>query len=149
MQAETGQSSKKKTQRGIAVKTSLHILAKELQSLITENLCVTQRAVTVGWKATSICLANESLRTHMHTHLLHGLHGWWWILVAAEVNDDPGNIAEEGYGDWWVDERKQGLDHAQRDDIIPALWTITWAAQGRGQHSSEVAPPQAIHAHTY
>lgn len=28
-----------------------------------------------------------------HTHLLHRLHGRRRILVAAEVNDDPGNIA--------------------------------------------------------
>lgn len=74
--------------------------------------------------------AHAHTYTCSHTHLLHSLHGWWWILVAAEVNNDPGNITEEGDGDWWIDERKQGLDHTQRDDIIPALWPITWLCKG-------------------
>lgn len=60
------------------------------------------------------------------THLLHRLHGWWWVLVAAEVNDNPGNITEEGNWDRWADKRQQGLDHTQRNDIIPALRPITW-----------------------
>lgn len=50
---------------------------------------------------TSIWLEHESLHTHAqtHTHLLHSLHGRWWILVAAEVNNDPGDVAEKGDGD--------------------------------------------------
>lgn len=41
-----------------------------------------------------------------HTHLLHRLHGRRWVLVAAEVDDDPGDVAEEGDGDRRVDERQ-------------------------------------------
>lgn len=134
---------KKKSQ---AVKTRLQMILKELYSwkfplggeahLATEKvlqkLCVTQSAVTQSTAKQYISLSGTS--TSARTHLLHSLHRWWWILVAAEVNNDPGNIAEEGDGDRRVYERKQGLDHTEGDDIIPALWTITWA--GKGQRST-------------
>lgn len=142
MKAKTGQNEKtkekKKSQRGIAVKTRLQMSPEELYShkfpWVMRLIWLLKSCVwlSLQWHSqlqsnTSICLAHESLHTDTRTptHLLHSLHGWWRILVAAEVNDDPGNIAEEGDGDWWVDERKQGLDHTQGDNIIPALWTIT------------------------
>lgn len=59
------------------------------------------------------------------THLLHRLHGRWRVLVAAEVYDDPGDITKEGNRDGGDDKGQQGLDHAQRDDIVPALRTVT------------------------
>lgn len=60
--------------------------------------CVTQPAAKQQYINR---LAHESLQRHacMHTHLLYSLHGRWWILVAAQVNNNPGNIAEEGDGD--------------------------------------------------
>lgn len=61
-----------------------------------------------------------------HTHLLDGLHGWWRILVAAQIHHDPGDIAEEGDRDGGTDEREQGLNHAQADHIVSALRAITW-----------------------
>lgn len=60
-----------------------------------------------------------------YTHLLDRLHGWWGILVAAQIDHNPGDIAEEGDGDGGTDEREQGLDHAQADHIVSALWAIT------------------------
>lgn len=113
-----------------------------------QKLCVTQPAVTPSTAKQHIHLSGTQNPAHA-THLLHSLHGWWWILVAAEVNNDPGNIAEEGDGDRWVDERKQGLDHAQGDDIIPALWTITWAGKGRrSTQQNSCIYTQYIHTHT-
>lgn len=66
------------------------------------------------------------LLIHTHTHLLDRLHGWWRVLVAAQIDHDPGDIAEEGDGDGGTDERKQGLDHTQADHIVSALRAITW-----------------------
>lgn len=59
------------------------------------------------------------------THLLDSLHGWWRILVPAQVDDDPGDIPQEGDGDRGIDEGQQRLDHAQRDDIISTLRAVT------------------------
>ena len=66
------------------------------------------------------------LLIYTHTHLLDRLHGWWRVLVAAQIDHDPGDIAEEGDGDGGTDERKQGLDHTQADHIVSALRAITW-----------------------
>lgn len=72
------------------------------------------------------------MRAFSHTHLQHSLHGRRGVLVTAEVDDDPGDVAEEGDGDRRVDERQQRLDHAQGDDVVPALWAITWTGEGWG-----------------
>lgn len=45
--------------------------------------------------------------------------------MAAQIDHDPGDIAEEGDGDGGTDERKQGLDHTQADHIVSALRAIT------------------------
>lgn len=60
-----------------------------------------------------------------HTYLLDGLHGWRWILVTAQVNHDPGDIAQEGDGDGGADKGQQGLDNTKADHIVSALGTIT------------------------
>lgn len=60
-----------------------------------------------------------------NTHLLDCLHGWRWILVATQVNHDPGDIAQEGDGDGRANEGQQGLDNTKADHIVPALGTIT------------------------
>ena len=46
--------------------------------------------------------------------------------MAAEIDHDPGDIAEEGDGDGGTDEREQGLHHTQADHIVSALRAITW-----------------------
>lgn len=46
--------------------------------------------------------------------------------MAAQVDHDPGDIAEEGDGDGGTDEREERLDYAQADHIVSALWPITW-----------------------
>lgn len=60
-----------------------------------------------------------------HTYLLDSLHGWRRILVTAQVNHDPGDIAQEGDRDGGADEGQQGLDDAEADHVVPALRTIT------------------------
>lgn len=44
--------------------------------------------------------------------------------MAAKVDHDPGDIAEEGNGDGGADERQQGLNHTEADHIVSALRTI-------------------------
>lgn len=46
--------------------------------------------------------------------------------MAAQIDHDPGDIAEEGDGDGGTDEREQGLHHTQADHIVSALRAITW-----------------------
>lgn len=46
--------------------------------------------------------------------------------MAAQVDHDPGDIAEEGDGDGGADERQQGLHHAQADHIVSALRAVAW-----------------------
>lgn len=71
----------------------------------------------------------ESLNKKYHksdrTYLLDGFHGWRWVLVTAQVDHDPGDIAQEGDGDGGADKGQQGLDNTKADHIIPALRTIT------------------------
>lgn len=45
--------------------------------------------------------------------------------MTAQVNHDPGDIAQEGDGDGGADEGQQGLDNTEADHIVPALGTIT------------------------
>lgn len=45
--------------------------------------------------------------------------------MAAQIDHDPSNIAQEGDRDGGTDEREQGLDHTQTDNIVSALWAIT------------------------
>ena len=45
--------------------------------------------------------------------------------MAAQVDHNPGDIAEEGDGDGGTDEGEQGLDHAQADHIVSALRAVT------------------------
>lgn len=63
--------------------------------------------------------------TFTPTYLLDGLHGWRRILMTAQVNHDPGDIAQESDGDGRADEGQQGLDNTKADHIVPALGTIT------------------------
>lgn len=46
--------------------------------------------------------------------------------MAAQVDHDPGDVAEEGDGDGGADEGQQGLDHSQANHIVSALWAVTW-----------------------
>ena len=46
--------------------------------------------------------------------------------MAAQIDHDPGDIAQEGDGDGGTDEREQGLHHAQADHIVSALRAVTW-----------------------
>ncbi len=39
-------------------------------------------------------------------------------LISAQVDDDPGDVPEEGDGNVRVDEGEEGLDHPQLDDIV-------------------------------
>ena len=57
--------------------------------------------------------------------LLDGLYGRGWVLVATQVHNDPGDVAQEGDRDRRVDEHEQGLHHAQTDDIVSTLGTVT------------------------
>lgn len=45
--------------------------------------------------------------------------------MAAQIDHDPGDIAQEGDGDGGTDEREQGVDHAQTDHIVSAVRAIT------------------------
>lgn len=63
------------------------------------------------------------------SYLLHRLHGRGRVLIAAEVDDGPRDVAQKGDGDGGVNERQQWLDHTQGDDIVPALWPITWTVK--------------------
>lgn len=69
--------------------------------------------------------AHTSSALCTHTHLQDRLHGWWRVLVAAQVDHDPGDIAQEGDGDGGTDESEQGIDHTQTNHIVSALWAIT------------------------
>ena len=57
--------------------------------------------------------------------LLDGLDGRGRVLVAAQVDDDPGDVSEEGDGDVGVDEGEQGLHHAHPDDQVSTLGAVT------------------------
>lgn len=67
-------------------------------------------------------VANVSSR--LHTHLQDGFHWGWRVLVAAQVDHDPGDVAQEGDGDRRADERQQGVDHAQTDHVVSALRAV-------------------------
>ncbi len=45
--------------------------------------------------------------------------------MAAQVDHDPSDIAEEGDGYGGADEGQERLNHSQTDDVISALRTIT------------------------
>lgn len=60
-----------------------------------------------------------------HSYLLDGLHGRRRVLVAAQVDHDPSDVAEEGDGYGGADEGQERLNHSQTDDVISALRTIT------------------------
>lgn len=45
--------------------------------------------------------------------------------MAAQVDHDPGDVAEEGDRDGGADEGQQGLDHSQANHIVSALWAVT------------------------
>lgn len=60
-----------------------------------------------------------------HSYLLDGLHGWGRVLVAAQVDHDPSDVAEEGDGYGGADEGQEWFNHTQTDDVISALRTIT------------------------
>lgn len=46
--------------------------------------------------------------------------------MAAQVDHDPGDIAQEGDGDGGNDERQQGLDHTQGDHVVSAPRAVAW-----------------------
>ncbi len=45
--------------------------------------------------------------------------------MAAQVDHDPSDVAEEGDGYGGADEGQERLNHSQTDDVISALRTIT------------------------
>jgi len=57
--------------------------------------------------------------------LLNGVVRRWRFLVATQIHDHPGHVAQEAQGDGRVDEGQQGLHHAHTDHIVPALGAIT------------------------
>ena len=63
--------------------------------------------------------------------LLHHLEGRARVLVAAQVGDGPGHVAEERGRGLGVDEGDQRLDHAVVDDEVPHGGPVTGdVAQG-------------------
>lgn len=58
-------------------------------------------------------------------HLLHCFHGWGWVFVSAQIDNDPGNVSQEGYGDGRINKRQERFDHTERDDVISTLRSIT------------------------
>lgn len=48
-----------------------------------------------------------------------------WVLVAAEVHNDPSDVAQKRDGNIGSDECQQRLDDAQTNDIVTTLRTIT------------------------
>lgn len=51
--------------------------------------------------------------------------------MAAQVDHDPSDIAQEGDGNGGNDERQQGLDHTQGDHVISALRAVAWRERAR------------------
>lgn len=49
--------------------------------------------------------------------------------MAAQIDHNPSDIAEEGDGYGGTDKRQQGLDNAQADHIVSTLRAITWRDQ--------------------
>lgn len=73
---------------------------------------------------TKLPVANA--RSPVHTHLLDCFHGWRRVLVAAQVDHDPSDIAQEGDGNGGTYERQQGFDHTQTDHVVSALRAVAW-----------------------
>lgn len=46
--------------------------------------------------------------------------------MAAQVDHDPSDIAQEGDGNGGTDERQQGFDHTQTDHVVSALRAVAW-----------------------
>lgn len=46
--------------------------------------------------------------------------------MAAQVDHDPSDIAQEGDGNGGTDERQQGLNHAQTDHVVSAPRAVAW-----------------------
>lgn len=46
--------------------------------------------------------------------------------MAAQVDHDPGDVAQEGDGDGGADEGQQRVDHAQTDHVVSALRAVAW-----------------------
>lgn len=98
----------------------------DLQYLPSENVQTEDDYTCIPFTGERISLSSTLLGlTSTHTHLLDRLHGWWRVLVAAQIDHDPGDIAEEGDGNGGADEREQRLDHTQADHIVSALRAIT------------------------
>lgn len=56
--------------------------------------------------------------------LLNGVDWWRWIFIPTQIDDYPGDVAQKGDGNIWIDEAEQRLDHTEIDDIIPEHGTI-------------------------
>lgn len=51
--------------------------------------------------------------------------------MAAQVDHDPSDIAQEGDGDGGADEGQQGFDHTQTDHVVSALRAVAWRERVR------------------
>lgn len=76
-------------------------------------------------------MSHLSIRRRL-SHLQHRLHGRRRVFVAAQVDDDPGDVAQEGDGDGRVDKGQQWLDHTHGDDVVPAVRAVAcgWRTGG-------------------
>ena len=62
-------------------------------------------------------------------NITNHVHGWRWIFVAAQVHHDPRDVPQERQRNIGIDEGDKRLDNAKADDIITALWAVTYAYQ--------------------
>lgn len=56
--------------------------------------------------------------------LIDRLDGRWWVLVAAQIDDNPGDVAQEADGNIRFNERQKRRNDAALDDIIAQLRSI-------------------------
>lgn len=59
-------------------------------------------------------------------YLTDGLYVRWWVLVTAQVYDDPCHITQEGYRYVRLDEGQERLYDAEIDDVVPQSWPIAY-----------------------
>lgn len=71
--------------------------------------------------------------THI-AHLLYCFHGWWRVFVSAQVDNDPGDVSQEGYRDGRINKWQERFDHTERDDVISTLRSITCTEPLKHKH---------------
>lgn len=59
--------------------------------------------------------------------LLDGVLGRWRLLAATQVDNDPRDVAQERERYLGPDEREQRLDHAQPNNQIAALRSVSFS----------------------